>query len=79
MNENELMTTAAVSQYLGIAVSTLAMYRAAGVGPKYIKVLHRLVRYRRADVEQWLNTQEKATNSPEIAENPIKRLDNPVY
>lgn len=57
MTEN-LMTTKQVSTYIGIAVSTLILYRATGEGPKYIKILRRLVRYRRADVDAWLDAQK---------------------
>lgn len=61
-DENKLMSTAAVSEYLGIAESTLAMYRVDGTGPKFIKVLRRMVRYRRRDVDEWLDAQTKTQN-----------------
>ncbi len=57
MHNDNLMTPSEVSKYLGIGLSTLALYRATGDGPQYIKVLRRLVRYRRCDVDEWLNTQ----------------------
>jgi predicted DNA-binding transcriptional regulator AlpA len=65
MNNDELMTTVQVAKYLGIAVSTLTMYRTMGAGPQYIKVLRRLVRYRRHDVDLWLTAQEIAPKIPE--------------
>jgi excisionase family DNA binding protein len=55
----KLLTTKQVSEYLGIAVSTLLLYRATGDGPRYIKILRRLVRYRQADVDAWLEAQKK--------------------
>lgn len=58
MNER-LMTTKQVSAYLGVGVSTLVVYRAMGDGPKYIKILRRLVRYRKSDVDAWLEAQKK--------------------
>jgi predicted DNA-binding transcriptional regulator AlpA len=59
---DKLMTAAAVSEYLSIAESTLALYRMAGTGPKFIKVLDRMVRYRRRDVDEWLDAQTKTQN-----------------
>lgn len=55
----QLMTTKQVSEYLGIGVSTLLLYRAMGTGPRYIKILKRLVRYEKADVDAWLAEQKK--------------------
>lgn len=55
----QLMTTKEVATYLGVAVSTLLLYRATGEGPAYIKILRRLVRYRKSDVDNWLENQKK--------------------
>lgn len=49
-------TPAAVAEYLNIPVTTLTEWRYQKRGPRYIKV-GRLVRYRREDVEQWLQEQ----------------------
>lgn len=58
MND-ELMTTKEVAAYLGVAVSTLLLYRAMGTGPAYIK-MRRLVRYRKSEVDAWLDEQNIA-------------------
>jgi predicted DNA-binding transcriptional regulator AlpA len=55
----QLMTTKEVCAYLNMAESTLLLYRALGTGPRYIKILRRLVRYRRSDIDAWLVAQEK--------------------
>lgn len=59
MNTNEnnkLLTTQQLADYLGVAVSTLVQYRRDGVGPAYIKLGH-LVRYRMSDIENWLESK----------------------
>jgi predicted DNA-binding transcriptional regulator AlpA len=38
---------------LGASISTLEKWRLSGEGPPYLK-LNRLVRYRRADIDDWL-------------------------
>jgi len=51
--DEKLLNTKELASYLGVAVSTLLLYRAEGTGPRYIK-MGRLVRYRASDVEAWL-------------------------
>ena len=51
--DEKLLNTKELASYLGVAVSTLLLYRAEGTGPRYIK-MGRLVRYRVDDVEAWL-------------------------
>ena len=49
-----------LSEYVGIPATTLAQWRWAGTGPAYVKV-GRMVRYRREDVEAWLDSQRHET------------------
>ena len=51
-----LMSIDDVAQMLGIPVRTLYAWRTTGKGPRGIRV-GRWVRYRRADVEAWLEQQ----------------------
>lgn len=46
---------------LGISPSTLAHWRSAGRGPRWIKPHAHLVRYDRAEVERWLRSREQGT------------------
>jgi excisionase family DNA binding protein len=50
---NALVTPAEVAEYLQVKEGTLAEWRYRKTGPNYVKVGH-CVRYRRADVEEWL-------------------------
>jgi predicted DNA-binding transcriptional regulator AlpA len=45
-----------VSALLGLPVATLANWRCAGKGPPFLRV-GRHVRYRRQDVETWVDAQ----------------------
>ncbi len=53
-----------LAAYLGIPVATLYVWRSNGLGPPGIKV-GRHVRYRREDVEEWLErrTDRRQTSS----------------
>lgn len=69
--EHDMTTTTAPSDILtetdvvamtGLARGTCAYYRHCGQGPRWFK-LGRSVRYRRADVQEWLDQQYAATGS----------------
>jgi len=51
----EMMNEKQVSAYLNISLGTLRKWRLFRKGPKYLKI-GSAVRYRRADVETWLNS-----------------------
>jgi excisionase family DNA binding protein len=53
MKNEDLMRTKEASEYVGLGQSTLERFRIKGNGPKYCK-LGGAVRYRRADLDTWL-------------------------
>jgi excisionase family DNA binding protein len=55
------MTEAEVATYLHVAVGTLRRWRAEGSGPPALRV-GRTVRYRRRDVDGWLEQQAAEEN-----------------
>lgn len=50
---------AALADELGVAVSTLANWRSANKGPKFVRIAGR-IHYMRSDVDQWLQDQINA-------------------
>lgn len=52
----ELWSPDDVADYLGVPVATLYGWRYKGTGPRAMRV-GRHLRYRRADVEAWLQTR----------------------
>jgi len=50
----DLLKEEEVAQLLGRSLRSLRRWQDAGIGPRVIKVM-RMVRYRRADVEAWLD------------------------
>jgi excisionase family DNA binding protein len=57
----QLLDTSAIASWLDVPELTVKAWRARGGGPRFVKV-GRHVRYRRADVERWLevNTHDSA-------------------
>ena len=68
MNQ-ELMTRTDAADYLGITKDTLAQMASRGIGPQFAKLSGRIVRYRRADIDAWV--EEKLTNTPASAKQSV--------
>jgi predicted DNA-binding transcriptional regulator AlpA len=58
--EQELMTPAEVSARVRVAVKTLEGWRYRGEGPPWFRAGSRAVRYRRQDVDRWLEQRVAA-------------------
>jgi predicted DNA-binding transcriptional regulator AlpA len=56
-DQRPLAKPAEIANYLGKPVSTLRVWRQRRLGPPWLKVGPRDVRYRWSDVEQWLSEQ----------------------
>jgi excisionase family DNA binding protein len=56
MMEREFLKDTEAALLLGVSVSTMRRWRLLGTGPRAVK-LGGNVRYRRADLEQWINAQ----------------------
>jgi len=50
-----LLDTDELSQLTGIVPATLAAWRVRGRGPSFVRLGRRYVRYRRDDVQSWLD------------------------
>lgn len=54
--QNEFLSPEGLAEYLGLPVGTIYQWRHKGTGPRGIKV-GKHVRYRRGDVERWIEAQ----------------------
>lgn len=57
--EQELLKAEVLAQEWGTTTGALAQMRYMGTGPKFIKIGSKSVRYRRSDIEEWLNAQTR--------------------
>ena len=55
--QDKLLSTKELSEYLGVAVSTIVEYRMNNSGPIYAKLGH-LVRYKKPDVDAWVDSRK---------------------
>jgi predicted DNA-binding transcriptional regulator AlpA len=54
--ENTLPPSRA-AKYLGISEAALRLWRSRGEGPRHFKAGAKLVRYRRADLDSWIEAR----------------------
>lgn len=52
---DDYITSADVARRLGLPRGRVDKMRAAGTGPRFLRLGHRTVRYRLADLEAWLS------------------------
>ena len=62
LNEN-LLTPDDTAQLLRVSRQHLARLRVEGGGPPFVKLSHRVVAYRRGDVEAWVATRVRRSTS----------------
>jgi excisionase family DNA binding protein len=55
-DDGDMLTPPEAAERIGVAVSTLALWRTQKKGPPYHKAGDRLVRYRRVELDAWLES-----------------------
>jgi hypothetical protein len=65
-DDNTLLTTAGVAEWLGVSTQWLELGRCKGFGPPYVKVTSRLVRYRRGDVVEYLRIRRVVAETARV-------------
>jgi predicted DNA-binding transcriptional regulator AlpA len=61
-NEDDLLSTAEVASWFGVAESWLANGRSYGYGPPFHRLGGRLIKYKRSELRKWLmERQHKST------------------
>lgn len=64
MSDNpRLMKTADAAEYLGVSQSLLHKLRLTGGGPVFVRLAGRAIRYRKPDLDAWVNASVMASTS----------------
>lgn len=59
----ELLTVEQAAAHLGVSKGALAQWRYLGVGPRYLALTPKTIRYRRAQLEEWMDAAERSGTS----------------
>ena len=58
MNEDyNTLTPREAAKYLGISEAALRLWRSQGKGPRHFRAGEKLIRYRRADLDTWIESR----------------------
>lgn len=60
MEQPQTLTPIQAAKYLGISEASLRLWRSEGKGPRHFKAGEKLVRYRRADLDAWIEARLSA-------------------
>ena len=63
---DRLIDTAAFAEWVGVSICYARQMRVHGGGPKFIKLTAKTVRYRAADVIEWINSRPSASSTSEL-------------
>jgi len=74
---NEILKPADAAAYLQLSPSTLAKLRLYGTGPRYTKA-GRAVRYRRADLDSWVDARRTDSTTDADHRLPKRLADRPA-
>jgi predicted DNA-binding transcriptional regulator AlpA len=69
------MTTKAGADYAGVSESYFKKLRGLGIGPEYIKLSPRCVRYRQEDLDIWME-QHKRRNTITAPKRAVVTIEN---
>jgi excisionase family DNA binding protein len=56
----QTLTPQQAAKYLGISEASLRLWRSESKGPRYFRAGEKLVRYRRADLDSWIEDRLSA-------------------
>jgi predicted DNA-binding transcriptional regulator AlpA len=51
---DDLLSTEELAEWLGLSAAAIERWRSAGEGPAYVRLV-KVIRYRRGDVQAWLD------------------------
>ena len=60
VHEQTALTPVQAAQYLGVSKDVLRLWRSQGKGPRHFKAGEKLVRYRRIDLDSWIEARLSA-------------------
>jgi excisionase family DNA binding protein len=60
---DQLLTTKEAADFLSLSHKTLEYFRVAGGGPRFVKLAPKAVRYRKADLDAWVEASARTSTS----------------
>lgn len=61
-----VLTPQQAARYVGVSEAALRLWRSRGCGPRYFKAGEKLIRYRRSDLDAWIESRLSECRPPEV-------------
>jgi hypothetical protein len=61
--DDDMLTTEEVADWLGVSTQFLELLRGRGTGPGFVDISPRIKKYRREAVRQWLRSRERRSTA----------------
>ncbi len=71
--EPKLLTSRQAAEYLGFSLNWIQDRRKTGGGPRYIRINSRTVRYRRQDLDRWIDAFGTREHTAQTKADPIRK------
>lgn len=65
--QQNTLTPRQAARYIGISEAALRLWRSEGKGPRHFKAGEKLVRYRRSDLDAWIEARLSQPTPAEVA------------
>lgn len=65
--QSDVLTTREAAAYVRLGKPTLERFRLTGKGPQFCRLAGRAIRYRKADLDEWLVSRLVRSTSQEVA------------
>lgn len=75
IDQQSVLTPRQASRYIGISEAALRLWRAEGRGPRHFRAGEKLVRYRKADLDSWI--EERLSAPPVEASRTFSHSSEP--
>jgi excisionase family DNA binding protein len=61
--QQNTLTSKRAASYLGVSEGALRLWRSRGEGPRYFRAGDKLIRYRRTDLDSWIEARLSEPNA----------------
>lgn len=56
--QEEILNRKEAAKYLGVSIQTMCRWAGKGTGPRLIKYGDKMIRYRKKDLDEWMQSKE---------------------
>jgi len=71
INQENALKPELAAKYIGVSEATLRLWRSHGEGPPYFRAGEKLIRYRRVDLDAWIESRLNKPSDAAVSDQTI--------